>query len=83
VNAADVVLSYEENRWRARGAGVDVAHVELRSLEALLEAQLAAEHCAMRVQICFDMAALPRWLHQYHGHYCNYVLHVPARSASS
>ena len=25
------------------------------------------------------MTSLPRWLHQYHGHYCNYTLRVPPR----
>ncbi len=29
----------------------------------------------------FDMAALPRWLHQYQNHYCNYTLHVPRARA--
>jgi hypothetical protein len=33
------------------------------------------------VELRFDMTALPRWLLQYHGHYCNYVLHVPPRGA--
>jgi hypothetical protein len=27
------------------------------------------------------MSALPRWLHQYQDHYCNYTLRVPRRSA--
>ena len=34
-----------------------------------------------RRKLEFDMASLPRWLHQYHGHYCNYTLHVPPRGA--
>jgi hypothetical protein len=78
----ELVLSYERNRWRARGSGVDVTHADLAGLEALLEGRLAAE-IATDVHMRFDMAALPRWLHQYHGHYCNYVLHLPPRRAGS
>jgi Family of unknown function (DUF5395) len=80
MSARELVLSFESDRWRAFGEGVDVAHRELRELESLIEARLAGdEH--VEVHLKFDMAALPRWLHQYHGHYCNYTLHVPRRSA--
>jgi hypothetical protein len=75
-----LVLSFEGGRWRACGEGVDLVHRELRGLEALIEARLAAEK-AVDVELAFDMAALPRWLHQYHGHYCNYTLHVPPRNS--
>lgn len=75
-----LVLSFENGRWRARGADVDVAHAELGGLEALLEAELASER-PFDVELAFDMAALPRWLHQYHAHYMNYTLRVPGRSA--
>ena len=75
-----LVLSFERDRWRACGDGVDLAHRELRGLEALLEARLAGR-APVDVELAFDMAALPRWLHQFHGHYCNYTLHVP-RSVS-
>ena len=71
----ELVLSFERDRWRAAGAGVDVVHRELRGLEALLEAQLAGE-APIDVHLKFDMASMPRWLHQYQGHYCNYTLHV-------
>ncbi|HUQ51305.1 MAG TPA: DUF5395 family protein [Gammaproteobacteria bacterium] len=77
-----LVLSYESSRWHARGQGVDVMHGELRGLEALIEAQLASDGAAVDVRLEFDMTSLPRWLHQYHGHYCNYTLHVPARSSA-
>jgi len=54
----------------------------LRALEALIEARLASE-APVDVLIKFDMTALPRWLHQYQSHYCNYTLHVARRSALS
>jgi hypothetical protein len=76
----EVVLSWERGRWRACGDGVDIAHRELRALEALLEARLASE-APVDVLVKFDMAALPRWLHQYQSHYCNYTLRVRRRSA--
>jgi hypothetical protein len=81
MSAGELVLSYENGRWRARGAGLDLVHPELRGLEALIEAYLANERTVVEVELAFDMATLPRWLHQYHGHYCNYTLRVPARSA--
>jgi len=76
----EVVLSFERGRWRACGDGVDIAHRELRALEALIEARLASE-APVDVLIKFDMDALPRWLHQYQSHYCNYTLRVRRRSA--
>jgi hypothetical protein len=78
----DVELRYEHDRWHARGAGIEVVHAELRGIETQLAARLAA-NAPLDVQLRFDMAALPRWLLQYHGHYCNYVLHVPPRGASA
>jgi hypothetical protein len=77
-----MVLSFEHDRWRASGDGVDVVHRELRGLEALLEARLAGSG-PRDVELAFDMAALPRWLHQYHAHYCNYTLHVPGTGAAT
>ena len=79
MNVRELTLSYERSRWHARGDGVDLAHRELRRLEALIGTQ-AASDAAVEVRLEFDMNALPRWLHQYHGHYCNYTLHVPPRS---
>jgi hypothetical protein len=79
VNARELVLSFEGDRWRACGDGVDVVHRELRGLETLIEAGLASE-APVDVHLKFDMTALPRWLHQYQTHYCNYTLHVPRRS---
>ena len=76
----EVVLSFERGRWRACGDGVDIAHRELRALEALIEARLASE-APVDVLIKFDMDALLRWLHQYQSHYCNYTLRVRRRSA--
>lgn len=71
----ELVLSFERDRWRAAGEGVDVVHHDLRGLETLLEAQLAGE-APIDVHLKFDMTSLPRWLHQYQGHYCNYTLHL-------
>jgi hypothetical protein len=79
MSVRELVLTYERSRWRARGDGVDLAHGELRGLEALIGAQLARDAAPVEVRLEFDMAALPRWLHQYHGHYCNYTLRVPPR----
>ena len=80
MSARELVLSFQRDRWRACGDGVDVEHRELRGVEALLEAQLAGDE-PVEVEIRFDMSVLPRWLHQFHGHYCNYTLRVPRRSA--
>ena len=79
MSARELVLSFDRDCWRACGEGVDVVHPELRGLESLIEAGFAHE-APVDVLLKFDMAALPRWLHQYQGHYCNYTLHVP-RSA--
>jgi len=79
VSARELVLSFERDRWRASGEGVDVAHRELRGLETLIEARLGGE-APLDVHLLFDMDALPRWLQQYHGHYCNYTLHLPRRN---
>jgi hypothetical protein len=75
----DVDLSYERDRWRARGAGLEIVHAELRGIEQQLAARLANDSAPLDVELRFDTAVLPRWMLQYHGHYCNYVLHVPAR----
>jgi hypothetical protein len=81
MSVRELVLSYEGSRWHARGEGVDLTHGELRVLEALIGRHVASDAAPVDVHLEFDMAALPRWLHQYHGHYCNYTLHVPPRSA--
>ena len=77
-----LVLSFERECWHASGDGVDVAHRDLRGLETLIEKRLAA-NAPVDVHLKFDMASLPRWLHQYHGHYCNYTLHVPRGSGGA
>jgi Family of unknown function (DUF5395) len=82
MTTVDVELRYERDRWRARGPGIDVAHVELRGLEGLIAARLADPRGPLDVQMRFDAGALPRWLTQYHGHYRNYVLHVPPRGGT-
>jgi Family of unknown function (DUF5395) len=79
MSALTLVLSFDRDRWHASGNGVDAAHSDLRGLESLIEARLAGE-APVDVHLTFDMASLPRWLHQYHGHYCNYTLHVRPRS---
>jgi hypothetical protein len=81
MSVRELVLTYESGRWHARGDGVHLSHGELCGLEALIQAQLASSTARVAVRLQFDMAALPRWLHQYHGHYCNYTLHVPPLSA--
>ena len=81
MNTRELVLSYGHGRWYARGADVALDHADLRRLEALIEAHVASAAAAVEVRVSFDMAALPRWLHQYHGHYCNYTLVVPRRVA--
>lgn len=80
MSVRELVLSYEGRRWYARGDGVELTHGELRGLEALIGAQFANAAVPIEVRLQFDMTALPRWLHQYHGHYCNYTLRVPARN---
>ncbi|HVY66231.1 MAG TPA: DUF5395 family protein [Gammaproteobacteria bacterium] len=83
MTAVEVELTYEHGRWRARGAGLDIVHAELRGIESQLEARLATPAGPCEVRLGFDMGALPRWLHQYHGHYCNYTLHVPPRGGGA
>jgi hypothetical protein len=75
----DLELRYEHDRWRARGAGIDIVHTDLRALEALIAARLRDARAPLHVQINFDAGAMPSWIRQYHGHYRNYVLHVPPR----
>jgi hypothetical protein len=82
MSSLTLVLSFERDRWRASGGGVEVVHRELRGLEALLEARLAGDQ-PFDVELAFDMAGLPRWLQQYHHHYCNYTLRVPRRGAAT
>jgi len=53
----------------------------LRGLEALIEACVATDVSAVEVRLEFDTSTLPRWVLQYHGHYCNYTLLVPPRRA--
>lgn len=79
MSARDLSLTYEHGRWRARGAGVELEHAELRGLESLIEARVGIAAGPVEVRLNFDMAVLPRWLHQYHGHYCNYTLVVAPR----
>jgi hypothetical protein len=79
VSAAEVVLSYGGDRWRARGEGVALEHADLRALDALLADAFRDRD---RVHVLFDFAALPAWLRQYHAHYCNYTLRI-ARSTPS
>ena len=81
MNVRELVLSYERSRWHVRGDGVDLAHGELRGLESLIVAFVASEAAPVEVRLAFDLSSLPRWLHQYHGHYCNYTLRVPPRRA--
>jgi hypothetical protein len=69
----EISLSYESGRWRARGSGLDAAHEELRSLEALVEERLA-ERGEPAAVMRFDLGSLPRWLSQYQAHYFNYTL---------
>jgi hypothetical protein len=82
MSVRELVLKFERDRgrWCACGDGIEIVHHELRGLEALIEARLASE-APVEVHLRFDMAALPRWLHQYHGHYCNYTLHVARHGA--
>jgi hypothetical protein len=47
----------------------------------LIETQLANAAAPVEVKLVFDLTSLPRWLHQYHGHYCNYTLRLPPRRA--
>jgi hypothetical protein len=76
--SAELVLSYRNGRWSARGEGLTAEHSELEGLERELAALLAARG-ATRAHLRFDLDGLPRWLRQYHAHYCNYVLHVLPR----
>ena len=73
--STELVLRYGNGRWRAEGAGLAAEHAELGGLEAQLAALLAARG-ATHAHVRFDMDGLPRWLHQYQAHYCNYVLRV-------
>ena len=76
MSAAELVLTYEQDRWRAIGLGIDVTHAEVRGLESRLTTLLAERGAPPRVQLRFDTRALPTWLRQYQAHYCNYVLEI-------
>src|SRR5262249_834650 len=54
VSSAELVLTYERDRWRATGLGLDVAHAELRGLEWLLTTLLAERGAPPRVHLRFD-----------------------------
>jgi hypothetical protein len=69
----ELSVSWAERRWRARGAGVDAEHEELRALEDLVAAQLAGSG-AERVAMRFEFASFPAWMRQHQSHYFNYVL---------
>jgi hypothetical protein len=71
----EISLSYESGRWRARGLGLDVAHEELRSLEAFVEARLG-ERGEPAAVVRFDSSSLPAWMRQYGAHYFNYTLRL-------
>jgi hypothetical protein len=71
----EVLLSYANGRWSARGLGADLEHADLRSLEALIEARLAAS-AASCVAVRFDVSSLPAWMRQYQSHYFNYSLRL-------
>ena len=73
----EIVLSWADGRWRARGLGLDVEHSQLRALEKRLEHELGARGDVASVAVRFDVAALPSALRQYHAHYCNYSLRIP------
>lgn len=75
----EVVLSYADDRWRARGDGVDLEHRELRDLDALIERAYADRRRTTRVYVRFDLGTLPVWVRQYQAHYFNYVLCVAPR----
>lgn len=77
MNAREILLSYAHDAWRATGAGLDVTHAELDGLERLIAEHWAEAEVPVVVELRFDMSALPRWLHQYHAHYCNYRLRLP------
>ena len=77
----EVVITYEDGAWHARGAGIDVAHADLRELDALVTAGLAGE-TPVDVRLSVDTTSLPQQLHQYQAHYANYTLRVPARDSS-
>lgn len=76
----EVVLSYVDDRWRARGDGVDLEHRELRDLDALIERAFAARRGTTCVHVRFDTSTLPVWLRQYQAHYFNYILNVARRA---
>lgn len=80
MDAAEVVLTYEDGRWRARGDGLDLMHPDLRELDAMIERALARARERVEVMVRFDFGNLPNWLRQYQPHCSHYVLHVPARN---
>ena len=63
MSGRELVLSFERDRWRAAGEGVDVVHRELRGLETLLEAQLAGQPPAIQEEVIrINTDARPRAL---------------------
>ena len=74
VDSMEIILSHDGADWvtndnesQLRGRTLDdIDRVLLRYLK---ETKIFKDH----VKVCmrFDMSALPRWLHQYSGHYFN------------
>lgn len=71
----EILLSYANGRWRARGLGIDLEHAQLRFLDELVEARLAGSGAAS-VAMRFDISSLPVWMRQYQAHYFNYTLRL-------
>ncbi|HEX6998257.1 MAG TPA: DUF5395 family protein [Gammaproteobacteria bacterium] len=71
----ELILSYDRGQWRARGAGLDLAHADLAALDALIVRALEGGGPSS-VHVRFDVDALPQWLRQYQSHYFNYVLRI-------
>jgi hypothetical protein len=78
MSALEAVLTHDGRVWRARVAGLELAEAELAELDRSIAGALAATHGGALVAVRFDAASLPVWLRQYHAHYCNYALRVPA-----
>jgi hypothetical protein len=72
----ELTLSYENGQWRAEGAGVDLAHADLASLDVSIVRALASKASPRHVHVRFDTSRLPVWLRQYQSHYFNYVLRM-------
>ena len=75
----ELTLRYDGDEWIAdrgdwRVRAPTLGELDNRLLHRLAEDGEFRQRAAIRLCLRFDMGSLPRWLHQYSGHYFNRVV---------